>query len=165
MARRALTEPVPRAAARVVLLDPEDRILLFKLVDAQSGRWWWFTPGGGLGPGETHETAALRELVEEVGLEQVTLGPCIWTREHVFPMPDGVRYRQRERYFLARVEPFEVSTAGHLDYELTALAEHRWWSVDEIAASDETFAPRRLGVLLRQLLDEGPPAAPVDVGL
>ena len=158
-------EPIPRTASRIVLLDPDDRIRLFKLVDPTRSRWWWFTPGGGLATGETHETAALRELVEEVGLEDVVLGPCIWTREHVFPMPDGTRYRQSERYFLARVEPFEVSTAGHLDYEVEALAEHRWWSAQEINASSETFAPRRLGALLKQLLKEGPPPAPIDVGL
>ena len=47
-----------------------------------------------------------------------------------------------------------------------ALAEHRWWSATEIqAAAGETFAPRRLGVLLEQLLREGPPSAPIDVGL
>jgi len=158
-------EPIPRPASRIVLLDPAGRILLFKLVDPPTGRWWWFTPGGGLAPGETHEAAALRELVEEVGLEGVTLGPCVWTREHVFPMPGGIRYRQRERFFLVRAEPFEVSTAGHLDYEVEALAEHRWWSAAEIAASQETFAPRRLGALLGELLQNGPPAAPVDVGL
>lgn len=158
-------EPIPRAAARIVLLDPDDRILLFKLVDRGGSRWWWFTPGGGLAPGETHESAALRELVEEVGLEDVVLGPCVWIREHVFPMPDGTRYRQSERFFLARVKPFEVSTAGHLDYEVEALAEHRWWSVEEIEASTETFGPRRLGALLRKLLKEGPPPAPIDVGL
>jgi 8-oxo-dGTP pyrophosphatase MutT (NUDIX family) len=157
-------DPVARAAARVVLLDPDDRVLLFRLVDAATGRWWWFTPGGGLDGGETHEAAAARELVEEVGLKEVTLGPCIWTREHVFPMPDGTWYRQRERYYLARVPPFEVSTAGHLDYEIGALAEHRWWSAAEITASDETFAPRRLGALLESLIREGPPPAPIDAG-
>ena len=159
-------QPLPRAASRIVLLDPDDRVLLFKLVDVPTGRWWWFTPGGGVDQGETHEGAARRELVEEVGLSAVTLGPCIWTREHVFPAPDGNWYRQRERYFLARVPPFEVSTVGHLGYEVEALAEHRWWSAAEIeAAAGETFAPRRLGALLQELLREGPPAAPIDVGL
>src|SRR5207248_1783758 len=51
--------PLPRAASRIVLLDPEDRVLLFRLVDVPTGRWWWFTSGGGLDPGETHEAAAL----------------------------------------------------------------------------------------------------------
>jgi 8-oxo-dGTP pyrophosphatase MutT (NUDIX family) len=157
--------PLPRAASRIVLLDPEDRVLLFKLVDIPTGRWWWFTPGGGLDSDETHEAAALRELVEEVGLREVTLGPCIWTREHVFPWPDGTWYRQRERYFLARVPRFEVSRAGHLDYEAETIVDHRWWSLAEIkAASTETFAPRHLSALLQQLLTEGPPPAPIDAG-
>ena len=157
-------EPIPRAAARIVLLDPADRVLLLRLVDAATGRWWWFTPGGGLDAGETHEAAAARELVEEVGLSGVTLGPWVWSREHDFPMPDGTWYRQRERYYLARVPRFEVSTAGHLGYEVAALAEHRWWSAAEITASAETFAPRRLGALLEELLREGPPPAPIETG-
>jgi hypothetical protein len=42
----------------------------------------------------------------------------------------------------------------------------RWWTVDEIDAAPETsFAPRRLGSLLRELLDDGPPRAPIDVGV
>ena len=42
--------------------------------------------------------------------------------------------------------------------------EHRWWTAGEIAASSELFAPRRLGSLVSQLLAQGPPPAPVDVG-
>ena len=43
--------------------------------------------------------------------------------------------------------------------------EHRWWTADEIEASHEVFAPRRLGSLLREVLVEGPSPQPVDVGL
>ena len=41
----------------------------------------------------------------------------------------------------------------------------RWWSADEIAASDDEFAPRRLASFLRELLDRGPPAEALDVGV
>jgi 8-oxo-dGTP pyrophosphatase MutT (NUDIX family) len=93
-----------REAARVIVLDELDRVLVrFAFPD---GRTVWATVGGGLEPGETHEDAARRELVEEAGLDDVELGPCVWAREHLFTGPidfDG----QRERYFLVRTPAFE----------------------------------------------------------
>jgi hypothetical protein len=40
----------------------------------------------------------------------------------------------------------------------------RWWTLDEIEASEEEFAPTRLAGLLRGLLTDGPPDEPIDVG-
>jgi len=159
-----LTAAIPRPAARVVLLDPDDRVLLFKFTSPASGRTWWLTPGGGLDPGETHEEAALREVAEECGLSWVAFGPCIWEREVEFAWRDAL-YLQQERYFVARVLPFEVSSGGQTDEELEVLGEYRWWSVREIQASQEVFAPRRLGELLAAFLRDGIPPEPVDAGV
>ena len=62
-----------RQAARAVLLDPDDRILLVRFEFPAAA--FWGTPGGGLDPGETHEQAILRELAEEAGLEGSCSGP------------------------------------------------------------------------------------------
>ena len=156
--------PVLRPAARVLLVDVADRVLLVRFLSPESGYAWWTTPGGGLGRGESHEQAARREVFEETGLPDVRLGPCVWVREHVFPWK-GRRYRQQERFFLARVDAFEPHGDHFTVEELEMVQEHRWWTTDEIEASSEVFAPRRLGSLLRRLLVEGPPPAPVDVGL
>jgi hypothetical protein len=49
--------------------------------------------------------------------------------------------------------------------ERNDLLGHRWWSAEEIEASDEVFAPRALATLLRDLLREGPPPEPFDAGV
>jgi hypothetical protein len=41
---------------------------------------------------------------------------------------------------------------------------HRWWTLDEIRASREIFAPRRLPELVEPLLRGVMPDAPVAVG-
>ena len=59
-----------RNAARVILLDAHDRVLLLHGCDAdQRERTWWFTVGGGLDAGESALDAAVRELREETGYE------------------------------------------------------------------------------------------------
>jgi len=159
-----LTEPLARPAARVLVLDRSGRVLLFRWVVPETGYTWWATPGGGLHPGETYDQAAVRELAEETGLTGIALGPPIWEREIEFPAR-GHTYRQRERFFLANVDAFEVAVHGMEEDESSMFGEHRWWSAEEIEASPERFAPRTLAALLKRLLVEGPPAEPVDVGL
>jgi len=53
-----------RRAARVVVLDPKDRLLLINGRDPGSrhGADWWEIPGGGIDPGETSLEAVRREL-------------------------------------------------------------------------------------------------------
>lgn len=158
-------EPIPRPAARVIVLDRDRRVLLVKFISEDGSFAWWATPGGAIEPGESPEAAAIRELREETGFDGAELSPCVWVREHVFPMR-GRRYRQSERFYLAHVDGFEpvyqLDEAARL-HEM--LEGHRWWTLTEIEASTETMAPRRLGALIRSLLEEGVPPVPIDVGV
>ncbi|QDY79248.1 NUDIX domain-containing protein [Streptomyces qinzhouensis] len=151
----------PRRAARVVLLDPDDRILLIHGHEPDDpATSWWFTPGGGLESGETHEQAALRELAEETGITEVRLGPVIWRRHCSFPF-DGRRWDQDEWYYLARTEQIAPGPRGLTALERRSVTGLRWWTSAELSAAHETVYPTRLAELLRTLLDEGPPRTPV----
>jgi 8-oxo-dGTP pyrophosphatase MutT (NUDIX family) len=122
----------------------------------------WLTPGGGLDEGEDPDEGLRRELREELRLDSFETGPVVWTRRHAFPWY-GRTVEQRETFVVVRVPPFEAQSTPELAVE--GGADIRWWTVDEIEASNETFAPRRLAELLRDLLESGPPPEPIDTGV
>jgi 8-oxo-dGTP pyrophosphatase MutT (NUDIX family) len=157
-------KPVPRPVARVLLLDGADRVLLFRYREPESGEVHWVTPGGGLGPEEDHRDAALRELREETGLTEANLGPEIWFREEIFSW-GGKMLWQQERFFLARVDRWDISPEVQPEHALEGIDSHRWWTVEELEALTDKVWPTRLAALLRALLEEGPPAEPMDVGI
>lgn len=160
-----------RQAARVVLLDREGRTLLFRFVDPVNGSPFWITPGGGLDEGETFEDAARRELREETGLvvgeglAAAGFGPCVWRRT-IDIRYGHKRFRQHERYFPLTLNARQpaIDTGGMLDYEVSDLQDHRWWTADDITASADRFAPSRLGELIPALMSSALPASPIDVG-
>ncbi|HYY02949.1 MAG TPA: NUDIX domain-containing protein [Gaiellaceae bacterium] len=155
--RAWLDEPVQeRRAVRALVVDSGWRTLLLRW-PRPGGPPWWIAPGGGVEPGESDEAALRRELTEELGLGLDDPGPCIWTREFTFPWRTGW-WHQRERYHLVRADVSMLTGGEDTD-------NARWWSADEIARSDELFAPARLAELLRDLAANGPPPVPVDVGI
>ena len=153
-----------RQAARAVVLDPADRVLLVRF---EMPTWvGWATPGGGLADGETHADAIRRELREEVGLDDFTLGPDIWHRTHVIPFLNGQWDGQVERFFLVRTPEF-TPVPRFTDEELRAeyVTAWRWWTLDELESAAVEFAPSGLALLVRQLIHAGPPGEPFEVGV
>ena len=147
-------EWVDRRAARVLLVDARSRVLLFHgcdPADAAAGSWW-FTPGGGLDPGESPAEGAARELAEETGLVVAAerLGPPVHARTASFRFAGGA-YRQTEDYFLLRVDAHDVDTAGFSALEVSSVLGHHWWSVEELRGTDERVYPAELPDLLDRL--------------
>ena len=154
--------PVARNAARVIVVDDVERILLF-CARGDDGAEYWFTPGGALHDGETWAAAARRELLEETGIRTDVLGPVVWRREHVFTWL-GTTWRQRERFYFVQVGTTVIDTAGWEQREVDALTGHRWWPLDELATSGVSVAPADLVTHLGRLLRGEFPPEPIDVG-
>ncbi|HYJ70309.1 MAG TPA: NUDIX domain-containing protein [Nocardioidaceae bacterium] len=159
--------PRLRAAARAIVVDHQERILLLHAI-AEDGVTVWLTPGGGLEPGESLLEALRRELVEEIGLRLTGEPPHVWHQRVVKPGHiDGYDGAVND-FFLVRTEAFAprgTMTPEELRAEL--VHGHRWWTIDEIQTyvGDAVFAPRRLGELVPPLLRQGPPATPMTIGL
>lgn len=152
---------VRRRVARVVLLDPADRVLLLDGFEpSDPAKTWLFTPGGGVEAGEDLPAAAAREVAEETGITRLEMGPLIWTRSCSFGF-DGRRWEQDESYYLARTDTTRIDTGGQTELERRTVRGVRWWTCEELCATRETVYPTRLAELLRRLLDEGPPRAPL----
>ncbi|MEU1886276.1 NUDIX domain-containing protein [Micromonospora sp. WMMD987] len=154
-----MTDFHPRRAARVLLVDASGRVLLFAGFDpARPGHRYWFTPGGGLEPdGESPAAGAARELAEETGLRltPAELGAPVHSETIEFPF-NGVWYRQEQEFFVVRVPTWQVDTAGFDDIERASVTGHHWWSVAELADTDERCYPVDLAALLTRVLATTP---------
>jgi len=164
-----------RQAARAVVLDRENRVLLLRAQDPFDPRKgeWWELPGGGMEPWEESATAVAREVYEETGLADVEVGPCVWQHDARFIFA-GMLFDQLEHIHVARWRgvaedrPEQLYRPGGLElFEAMSFMGFGWWSVDqlvELQGGGGRIIPPWLPEQLPRYLTEGPPAEPVHLG-
>jgi len=135
-----------RPAARILLVDGQNRVLMFRFTPADRPPLWC-TPGGAVDPGESYAAAARRELWEEVGLD-IDCGPEVAQRTIDFLTFEDVEVTADERYFRIDVDTCDVKAGNLTEQEKQLLVGHRWFSRNDIAGFHETLYPADLVELL-----------------
>lgn len=143
---------VERHAVRAIILTPASMILLLRVRPPGSNGAFWMTPGGGIEPCETAESALRRELKEEIGLERLEVGPLVWQRRHAFDWGDE-HFLQHEEYYIVRVLPFEPQMSDPVEKQ--ALNGFRWWALADLAITTEPVTPPSLSEIVQKHLAGG----------
>src|SRR5688500_10299118 len=129
-----------RRSARLIILDPRGRLLLFRYHDEHKPPFW-STAGGELRGGEDYRTAAQREAHAESGLS-LAVGPLLQDREDGYAIARSRPARWVEQYFLVECDRADApNRANWPEEERTTIQDWKWWSLAEMRDQPESFLP------------------------
>lgn len=114
------------AAGGVVVNEVGNLLVFFR-------RGMWDLPKGKIDPGETPETAALREIQEETGLQQLSLGGHLHRTFHVYAFKD--RWWLKQTYWYAVKGTAAEALIPQTEEDIVAI---EWVSLAE-AQARETY--------------------------
>lgn len=105
-------------------------------------------PVAGSRSSETAARAARRETAEELGATNIELVE-LWTGHSEFDFANR-RVSQTETFFLVKVSSEILGPAVQEIHRREGITEVRWWSLDEIDATQELVFPADLAVRVRE---------------
>jgi len=139
-----------RRAARIVLLGPDRRVLLFRYT-ADGFDPFWILPGGECYPQEDFAQAAARELHEETGIS-ARPSPLDYKVEAEYNYL-GESLKSLEYFFHHQTASSDIDTSGHTALERRVMRDHRWFMAEELAGWHETIYPQNLADLLARIAE------------
>ena len=107
-------------AAGAYVLNAEKKLLVFYR------RGMWDMPKGKIDPGETPEQAALREVEEETGLQQLSLGPLLLNTYHTYTQKEE-RYLKKTWWYRMETTQTNVTPQTEEDIERIEWVEPEAW--------------------------------------
>jgi ADP-ribose pyrophosphatase YjhB (NUDIX family) len=121
--------PLLMVGATVLIVDPQERLLLMKRTDNEC----WGPPGGAVEPGEVVEEAARRETHEETGLEisEMSLFGVFSGPDQYYRYPGGDEVHNVTIVYLCRNVHGEVRLSD----------EHTDWDWFAVSAIPENLSP------------------------
>lgn len=137
-----------RRAARIIVLDPEGRALMFRY-DVPGRPPFWVTAGGECEPGESFDAAARRELLEETGII-ADPGEEIARLTPEFITVEGEPVQADERFYLVRASEARIDTSRHTALEQRLMTQHRWFTRAELADWPEAVFPESIVSMIEQ---------------
>ena len=139
-----------RVAARLLLRDPDGRVLLFPYRPPELGGLvaYWFTPGGGVEDGESLADAACRECLEETGLALADPGAPLARRQFAMRLPDGGEVWADEHYFHVRVGRIALRQDGWSAQERASMGAGCWFDAAQLASPPQPVFPEHLLAML-----------------
>ena len=153
-----------RVSTRAVILDPNNKFLLFlsRFDPGTDLPPQWVFPGGGLGQGEEPIAGVIREIFEETGRQfsEDAFEPirALWHQ-----MDDVRLHDTGEAHFfeLQVTETFEPSSDHWTENEHRDTVMHRWVSISEILYEQLWVGPSgAIELLIERYGSQGPEAPP-----
>ncbi|WP_327088013.1 NUDIX domain-containing protein [Nonomuraea sp. NBC_01738] len=151
--------PLRRFTARALPINQDGKVLLLHGFNpARPDTPFWFTVGGATEGDEALVDAATRELFEEAGITASTsdfTGP-LGTSTIEFDFAEYA-ITQDQTFFAVRVGEVAVSYAHMEQIEKETTLGHRWWSIEDLETTTETFFPADLPAILRKITWDAAP--------
>jgi ADP-ribose pyrophosphatase YjhB (NUDIX family) len=97
-----------QVATKAVIVNPENKVLIMREGER------WHEPGGRLEPGERLEEGLRREVREETGLVELTVGPVVHVGEW-FAKPEGKRVHIVAVFYRCSTGQVEIELSNEHD--------------------------------------------------
>lgn len=134
--------------------------------DGKRNKRFWCTIGGGIERNETIEQAALREILEETGIEEtaIELGPIVWHNK-IDLVLKGKLTQFDELYIVAKTHIYDVALLKPTQDEQAVVKKLQWFTLEDIKRSTEIIFPNTLAEFLPDILLGNYPMKPIAIHL
>ena len=149
-----------RPCAGIMLANTEGKVFVGQRNDSRADTSAWQMPQGGIDDGEDAESAALRELFEETGVNPELVDILARSRdEHFYDLPDELigrlwkgKYRgQRQHWFLMRFKGTDADI--NIETEHQEFSSWRWAEPEQLPLLIVPFKKRLYENILAEFVE------------